>query len=92
MLEGRERTMSDEPALRPETLAAQALGWVDEATGAVAPPIHPSTTYVRDGDVFQCVKEWIIPEVELFEIFDMCSGRHLRLRPGMLKGLLMVRG
>ena len=42
--------MSDEPTLRPETLAAQALGWVDEATGAVAPPIHPSTTYVRDGD------------------------------------------
>ena len=42
--------MSDEPTLRPETLAAQALGWIDVATGAVAPPIHPSTTYVLDED------------------------------------------
>ena len=32
----------------PETLAAQALHAVDAATGAVVPPIHPSTTYARD--------------------------------------------
>lgn len=36
--------------LRPETLAAQALGGVDDATGAIIPPIHPSTTYLRDAD------------------------------------------
>jgi cystathionine gamma-synthase len=36
--------------LHPETLAAQALGWVDEQTGAVVPPLHPSTTYLRDPD------------------------------------------
>jgi cystathionine gamma-synthase len=33
---------------RPETAAAQALGYIDPATGAVVPPIHPSTTYERD--------------------------------------------
>jgi len=34
----------------PATLAAQALGWVDDATRAVIPAIHPSTTYLRDPD------------------------------------------
>ncbi|CAN5922430.1 cystathionine gamma-synthase [soil metagenome] len=32
----------------PETLAAQALHFVDPATGAVVPPLHASTTYARD--------------------------------------------
>jgi cystathionine gamma-synthase len=34
----------------PETIAAQAGGAVDAATGAVVPPIHMATTYVRDAD------------------------------------------
>jgi cystathionine gamma-synthase len=34
--------------MRPETLAAQALHAIDEATGAVIPPIHVATTYARD--------------------------------------------
>ena len=34
----------------PQTLAAQALGWTDAQTGAVVPPVHPSTTYLRDAD------------------------------------------
>jgi hypothetical protein len=34
----------------PETLAAQALGWIDEATRAITPPIHVSSTYLRDPD------------------------------------------
>ncbi|MEO8125340.1 MAG: PLP-dependent aspartate aminotransferase family protein [Burkholderiales bacterium] len=37
-------------AYRPETLSAQALGWTDDATRAVIPPIHVSTTYLRDPD------------------------------------------
>lgn len=37
--------------LSPETLTAQALGWIDEATGAIIPPIHTSTTYERGGDL-----------------------------------------
>lgn len=36
--------------LRPETLAAQALGWLDPETRAVVPPIHSATTFARDED------------------------------------------
>ena len=39
-----------EHTLHPATLSAQALGWVDEATRAVIPPIHVSSTYLRDPD------------------------------------------
>ena len=34
--------------LRPETLAATALGWVDEETDAMAAPLRPSTSFLRD--------------------------------------------
>ncbi|MBC7637742.1 MAG: aminotransferase class I/II-fold pyridoxal phosphate-dependent enzyme [Acetobacteraceae bacterium] len=33
-----------------QTLVAQALGHVDPATGALVPPIHLATTYIRDTD------------------------------------------
>ena len=36
--------------LKPATLAAQALGWIDETTRALVPPIHPSATYARAAD------------------------------------------
>ncbi len=36
--------------VNPETLVAQALGWVDETTQAITPPIHMSSTYLRDAD------------------------------------------
>ncbi len=36
--------------LKPATLAAQALGWLDASTNAVAPPIHTSTNYARDAN------------------------------------------
>ncbi|MEZ5557804.1 MAG: PLP-dependent aspartate aminotransferase family protein [Pseudomonadales bacterium] len=36
--------------LAPETLTAQMLHSIDPGTGAVAPPIHPSTTFARDPD------------------------------------------
>jgi cystathionine gamma-synthase len=35
---------------KPETLAAQALGWIDGKTRAVAPALHASSTYERDAD------------------------------------------
>ncbi len=35
---------------QPASAAAQALGWIDEKTRAVSPPIHNSTTYIRDED------------------------------------------
>jgi cystathionine gamma-synthase len=36
--------------LRPATIAAQALGWTDAATGAIVLPIQPATTFIRDPD------------------------------------------
>jgi cystathionine gamma-synthase len=36
--------------MRPETIAAQALGLIDDATGAIVPPIHTATTFIRDPD------------------------------------------
>src|SRR3712207_8252317 len=35
---------------KPATIAAQALGWVDEHTRAIVPPLHPSSTFLRDPD------------------------------------------
>ena len=42
--------MDDAPPLRPDSVAAQALGWIDEKTRAITPPIHVSTTFLRDPD------------------------------------------
>ncbi|HTT82198.1 MAG TPA: PLP-dependent aspartate aminotransferase family protein [Rhizomicrobium sp.] len=43
--------MSEKNGTRhPETVAAQALGWVDEATCAIVPPIHVATTFEREAD------------------------------------------
>ena len=36
--------------LRPETIAAQAGGAAEPATGAIVPPLHMSTTFMRDTD------------------------------------------
>lgn len=38
------------PDMHPDSIAAQALGWTDETTRAVIPPIHVSSTYLRDAD------------------------------------------
>lgn len=35
--------------LSPATWAAQAAHFIDEATGAVVPPVAPATTFARDG-------------------------------------------
>ena len=40
----------DPKRVMPETIAAQALGWVDESTKAISPAIHTATTFVRDAD------------------------------------------
>jgi cystathionine gamma-synthase len=42
--------MAKDHKMKPATVAAQALGWIDEQTRAVAPPLHPSSTFVRDAD------------------------------------------
>jgi cystathionine gamma-synthase len=38
------------PFAKPSTAAAQALGFLDPATGAFVPPIQPATTYERGAD------------------------------------------
>ncbi|HVU20341.1 MAG TPA: PLP-dependent aspartate aminotransferase family protein [Rhizomicrobium sp.] len=35
---------------KPATIAAQSLGWTDQVTRAVSPPLHASSTYIRDPD------------------------------------------
>jgi len=40
--------MADRTKQHPATLAARGLGAVDEATGAIIPPIHVATTLQRD--------------------------------------------
>ena len=42
--------MSDTSEFKPETLAAQALGWDEPAFQGIIPPIYPSTTYARPAD------------------------------------------
>src|SRR5262249_52242681 len=39
------------------TRVAQALGAIDKATGALVPPVHTATTYVRDRD-YQLAGPW----------------------------------
>jgi cystathionine gamma-synthase len=40
----------DAKKLKPDSIAAQGLGWIDEVTRAITPPIHVSSTYLRDTD------------------------------------------
>jgi cystathionine gamma-synthase len=42
--------MSDVSNMKPETIAAQSLGWIEEETRAISPPIHMSSTFLRDPD------------------------------------------
>ena len=42
--------MARERPLSPASLAAQAGRFIDQATGAVVPPVHPATTYARGAD------------------------------------------
>lgn len=42
--------MGTKKTLAPETNAAQALHFIDSATGAIVPPIQPSTTFARGKD------------------------------------------
>ncbi len=44
--------MTDEhrSPLKPSTLAAQALGWIEPSTRSVVPAIYPSKIYVRSAD------------------------------------------
>ena len=43
--------------LRPETIAAHTLKAIDEATGAITPPLYTSSTYARDESYTPRLKE-----------------------------------
>ncbi len=43
-------THEHKPDWSRRTLAAQALGHIDEPSRAVVPPIHVATTFIRDPD------------------------------------------
>ena len=40
----------DDIKMKPATIAAQALGWIDQQTKGIVAPIHTSTTFIRDPD------------------------------------------
>ena len=40
--------MARQRPLSPASLAAQAARFIDQATGAIVPPVHPATTFARD--------------------------------------------
>jgi cystathionine gamma-synthase len=42
--------MDDSKRHDKATLAAQALGWIDETTRAIVPPVYLTSTYIRDPD------------------------------------------
>src|SRR5690554_3267119 len=43
-------TSNKQAGLSIQTRVAQALGFIDEQTKGLVPPIYPSTTYLRDAD------------------------------------------
>jgi cystathionine gamma-synthase len=46
----KKKTTKRAQSWKPRTLAAQALGAIEPATGAVVPAVHVATTYLRDPD------------------------------------------
>jgi len=50
LYELNKEDMSNKPEHHPETLTAQALGWVDPTTRSIVPPIYPSASYERAPD------------------------------------------
>jgi cystathionine gamma-synthase len=60
--------MSDDKKMHPATIAAQGLGWVDKSTGAIVPPLHPSTTFERDPDGEHSLgRDYIRPDNPTFD-------------------------
>jgi cystathionine gamma-synthase len=74
---------------RPETLAATALGREDESTGAITPPLHPSTTYLRDPDnLYRRGRAYARPDNATFD----SAARTLTALEGGAETLLFASG
>src|ERR1700761_4269110 len=53
---------------QPSSFTAQALGWIEPATGAISPPIHMSSTFQRDADnQYRLGKSYIRDENPAFD-------------------------
>ena len=55
--------MVDRPPCRPETIAARLDGYLCGDTGAIVPPIHPSSTYARDAAYAQVGGRGLVPGI-----------------------------
>ena len=53
MVKSKSLQNKDEILLSAETRVVQALGFEDEASGALVPPVHFSTTFARDAEDYQ---------------------------------------
>jgi len=54
--------------LHPSTLAAQGLGWIDNETKAISPPLHLSSTFQRDVDnAYRSGREYIRADNPAFD-------------------------
>ena len=74
---------------RPETLAATALGREEASTGAITPPLHPSTTYLRDPDnLYRRGRAYGRPDNPTFDI----AGQTLTALEGGADTLLFASG
>ena len=72
--------------LAPETLAAQALGWIDDTTKAIVPPIHVATTFIRDPDnQYRTGYATAAPTMPPFARPRRCSPRSRRRREPALR-------
>src|SRR5258705_473733 len=60
--------------LSPETLCAQALGWIDATTKALVPPIHMSTTNERDPDnEYRSGRSYIREDNPSWQVADLAA-------------------
>jgi cystathionine gamma-synthase len=74
----------------PRTLAAQALGRIDEATRALVPPVHLTTTFLRDpdnqyrsGNIYGRADNETVREAEAVIATLECAGAAMVLGSGM---------
>src|SRR5215510_8867758 len=75
--------------LSPETLCAQAMGWIEPTTKAIVAPIHLSTTNIRDEDNEYASGRWYIRETN--PTWDQAEELITRLEGGA-KTLLFSAG
>src|SRR5258706_8565 len=60
--------------MKPATVAAQALGWIEERTRAVSPPVHTSSTFIRDpANAYRSGRVYAPADNPTWEITDLAA-------------------